>query len=70
MTGSFSSSPDVRRYRGEMDASGNVISLNQFSPASPSRRIVMRLSAGTAWTAEVWDCRSRVESYTFTWVSP
>jgi len=70
MTGSFSSSPDVRRYRGEMDASGNVISLNQVTPANSSRRVVLRLSTGTTWTAEVWDRRSRVESYTFTWVGP
>jgi surface antigen len=68
MTSSFSSSPDVRRYRGEMDASGNVLNFNQVSPASSSRRIVMRLSPGNEWTAEVWDRGNRIESYTFTWI--
>ena len=68
MTSSFSSSPDVRRYRGEMDSSGSVLNFNQVSPANSSRRIVMRLSPGIEWTAEVWDRRNRIESYTFTWI--
>ena len=70
MTSSFSSSPDVRRYRGEMDPSGNVFTFNQVSPANSSRRMVMRLSPGIEWTAEVWDRGIRMESYTFTWVGP
>ena len=70
MTSSFSSSPDVRRYRGEMDASGSVFTFNQVSPANSSRRMVMRLSPGIEWTAEVWDRGIRMESYTFTWIGP
>jgi len=70
LTSSFSSSPDVRRYRGEMDASGNVLNFSQVNPPNSSRRVVMRLSPGIEWTAEVWDRGSRVESYTFTWIGP
>ena len=70
LTSSFSSSPDVRRYRGEMDPSGNVLNFNQVSPPNSSRRVVMRLSPGIEWTAEAWDRGNRVESYTFTWIGP
>jgi len=70
LTSSFSSSPDVRRYTGEMDASGTVLNFSQVSPAHSSRRVVMRLSPGIEWTAEVWDRGSRIEAYTFTWVGP
>lgn len=70
MTSSFSSHPQVRRYRGEMDATGSVLNFTQTSPPDPSRRIVMRLSPGRVWTADVWNGNQRIESFTFTWIGP
>jgi hypothetical protein len=70
MTSSFSSAPDVRRYRGEMDASGSLLDFTQTSPPGNPRRIVMRLSPGRIWTADVWNGSKRIESLTFTWIGP
>jgi hypothetical protein len=65
LTNSFSTSPELRQYKGTMDQSGTIISLSQFDPPAASRRVTIRSSAGRAWTAEVWDGNARVESYTF-----
>jgi hypothetical protein len=66
MTNSFSSSPEVKRFTGEMDESGSVFNFAQVDPPGSSRRIIIRASNGTQWTADVWDGNRRVESYTFT----
>ncbi len=68
MTNSFSSSPAVNHFRGEMDASGTVFEMSQFDPPHSSRRVIIRLGANAQWTADVWDGSSKRESYTFSWV--
>jgi hypothetical protein len=65
MSNSFSTSPEVRLFKGSMDQSGTIFSLSQFDPPAPSRRLTIRLSAGRGWTADVWNDDKRVESYTF-----
>lgn len=66
MTNSFSSSPEVKHFTGEMDASATVFNFAQTSPANSSRQIVFRMSSGLGFTADVWDGSRRVESFTFT----
>ena len=70
MSNAFSSSPVLKHFRGDVDATGTVLNLTQFSPAVPSRHVVIRLSSTTQWTADVWDGGNRVESYAFTWIGP
>jgi hypothetical protein len=56
MASAYSSHPELRIYRGELDQSGTVITLNQIARASDeSRRIVLRLVSNDEWTAEVWN---------------
>jgi hypothetical protein len=64
MTNSFSSSPVVKEFRGDMDSSGTVFDLKQ-RPAANSRRVIVRISGDTQWTADVWEGQRRTESYTF-----
>ena len=66
MTNSFSSSPEVKRFTGEMDPSGSVFNFAQVDPPGSARRIIIRTSNGATWTTDVWDGGRRVESYTFT----
>jgi hypothetical protein len=70
MTNSFSTSPAVKQFRGEMDPSGSLFDLRQFDPPYGSRRVMIHMSTSTQWTADVWEGSSRSESYTFTWVGP
>jgi len=66
MTNSFSSSPDVARFRGEMDASGSLFTLSELSPSPGTRRIILRITPGREWTADVWRGNVRSESFRFT----
>jgi hypothetical protein len=65
MSNSFSSSPTIAHFRGEMDASGTLFDLKQFAPERKSRRVILRLGPGTDWKAEVWDGSKQLESYQF-----
>jgi hypothetical protein len=65
MTNSFSTSPVVRHFKGQMDESGTVFDLSQFDPPMNSRKIIVRISPSRGWTANVWDNGKRVESYEF-----
>lgn len=65
LTNSFSTSPVTKRFQGQMDPSGTVFSLSQVSPAGSSRQIVIRMSAGPGFTAEMWDNGKRMETLTF-----
>ena len=66
MANSFSTSPRVNQFKGNLDASGSIFELKQFDPPNSSRRVIIRLSSSNQWTADVWDGANRVESYTFT----
>jgi Glycine zipper len=65
MTNVFSSTPQVRCYRGAMDASGTLFNLTQFDPPGESRKINLHILANGSWTADVWSNGQLVESYTF-----
>src|SRR5262245_23222354 len=70
MVNSFSTSPEMRRFEGELDESGTMLSVHQVSPASSatSRRITLRMAGQDQWTAEAWERRGGrdqiVESFT------
>jgi hypothetical protein len=70
MTNSFSSSPETERFAGEMDASGSVLNFRQVSPPGSNRQVVIRMSNGPGWTADVWLGQQRLESYAFSPVHP
>jgi hypothetical protein len=70
MTNSFSTSPVVRHFKGEMDESGSVFNLSQVDPPMSSRKIIVRISPSRGWIADVWDSGKRVESYEFTSTGP
>jgi len=69
MVNSFSTSPDTKRFEGELDASGSIFTLQQVSPKA-DRRIVLRQSGTASWVAEAWESGPggdvRTESLTFT----
>ena len=67
MTNAYSSSPEMRVFRGEMDESGNVFTFTQYDPPVQSQRIILRTSGTRTWTADVWKGKQRTESLTFTW---
>jgi hypothetical protein len=64
MSSTFSSSPQVKRFRGQMDAAGDAFELMQFEPPHVSRRLVLTLT-DTGMTVEAWEGKRRVELYTF-----
>lgn len=66
MTNSFSSSPVVRQFRGEMDESGSVFSFTQYDPPNSARKVILRAIDAKQLTADVWDGNKKLESYTFT----
>ena len=66
MTNSFSSSPTVNHFRGDMDSSGTIFDLKQFDPTNTGRRVTIRLSSDSQWTVNVWNGSKLIESYTFT----
>jgi hypothetical protein len=67
MTNSFSSNPQVRRFKGEMDSSGTVFTLTEVGAISTSpRKIILRVPGRNGFSADVWDGSQRVESYSFT----
>jgi hypothetical protein len=66
MTNSFSSMPQIRRLKGEMDSTGTVFSFSQVEPAGSSRKVILRVPGRTGFSADVWDGSKRLESYTFT----
>lgn len=68
LTNAFSSSPEVKRFRGEMDSSGTVFTLKQIEPSGGNRRIIIRLTGQRDWSADGWDGDNKTESMTFTWV--
>lgn len=55
MVNSFSTSPEMRRFEGEIDSSGSIMTFRQVSPAGASRRVVIRVSGDDRWTAQAWD---------------
>jgi predicted small secreted protein len=70
MTNSFSTSPVVRHFKGEMDESGSVFNLSQFDPPMTSRKVIIRMPSNRGWTADVWDNGKRLESYEFISTGP
>jgi hypothetical protein len=70
MTNSFSSSPETKKFVGEMDASGSVLNLRQVSPPGTDRQVVIRMSNSPGWTADVWLGQKRLESYSFSPAQP
>jgi hypothetical protein len=68
MTNSFSTMPQVRHFKGEMDSTGTVLSFTEAQPSSsaPVRKIILRVPGRTGFSADVWEGMNRVESYSFT----
>lgn len=67
MTNVFSSSPEVKRFRGEMDASGTVLSFTATTgPSAGSRKLIIRVLSDNELKAEAWNGNTRAESITFT----
>lgn len=68
MTNSFSTMPQVRHFKGEMDSTGTVLSFTEAQPSSsgPARKIILRVPGRTGFSADVWEGSTRVESYSFT----
>src|SRR3954469_22876096 len=54
MTTSFSTSPRGGRLRGELANSGSLCTLTETWSQASGRRIVIRMSSASEWTAEVW----------------
>lgn len=65
MTNSFSSIPETRRFEGEMDPSGSIVTLRQVSPPS-ERKIIVRIAGSNRWAAEAWEGSRRTENMEFT----
>jgi hypothetical protein len=65
LTNSFSTSPQMKTFKGSVDQSGTIYTLTQSDPPSTSRRLIVRTAADRTWTTEVWDGNQRLESYTF-----
>jgi hypothetical protein len=65
LTNSFSTSPEMKHFKGSVDQSGTIYNLTQSDPPNASRRLNVRTAADRTWTAEVWDGNQRLESYTF-----
>lgn len=55
MVNSFSTSPEMRRFEGQIDSSNSIMTFRQVSPDGGSRRVVLRLSGDNRFTAEAWD---------------
>jgi len=66
MSNSFSTSPDLARFQGQMDESGTMFNLGEIEPSRGSRQIVIRMSTDRSWTAEMWRGGTRAESFRFT----
>jgi hypothetical protein len=71
MSNSFSSSPQMVRYTGNVDKSGLLFTFTQYEPRSDSpRKVTLRIISNDRISAEVWQRINgkdqRVESYTFT----
>jgi Glycine zipper len=67
MVNSFSSSPEMKRFEGEIDESGSIFTLRQVAPnggAEGSRRVTIRTSGTDRWTAEAWERRGRRDQCT------
>ncbi|HEY7089676.1 MAG TPA: YMGG-like glycine zipper-containing protein [Tepidisphaeraceae bacterium] len=64
MINAFSTSPTIKRFDGEADASETTFTFKQVDPPASSRRVIFKTSY-PGFTAEVWDGGRRVESYTF-----
>ena len=64
-TNVFSSTPEIRCYRGTMDTSGTVFNLTQFDPPGESRTVNIQFQNNGSWTADVWSNGKLIESYTF-----
>jgi hypothetical protein len=69
MYNSFSTTPQLVQYGGQVERGGTVFSLKQTQPAG-TRKINIRITDPDRWTAEVWERRSgqdvQVETMTFT----
>jgi hypothetical protein len=65
LTNSFSTSPEMKTFKGSVDQSGTIYTLTQSDPPAAQRRLTVRTAADRTWTAEVWDGNQRLESYTF-----
>lgn len=70
MTNSYNTAPQVNRFRGEMDASGNVFNFTQVDSFNQPRSIVLRMGENRTFTAEAWDGNRRAETRNFTYVGP
>ncbi len=68
MTNSFSTMPQVRHFKGEMDPTGTVLSFTEAQPSSSAavRKIILRVPGRTGFSADVWEGSTRIESYSFT----
>jgi hypothetical protein len=59
MANAFSTSPELRVYRGELDPDGSAITLTQIGRSSAdARRLVLRFVSNDQWTAEAWNSGS------------
>jgi hypothetical protein len=69
MYNTFSTSPQLVQYAGNVQQGGSVFALKQTAPAG-TRKINIRITDPDRWTAEVWERRSgqdvQVETMTFT----
>jgi len=66
MSNSFSTSPDLVRFQGQMDESGTMFNLGEIESAKGSRQVVIRMSTDGSWTADTWRGGTRGESFRFT----
>ena len=72
MNNSFSTSPAMKRFTGEADRSGEIMTFRETGgqSGSTSRRVVFRFSGSDRWSTEGWERRAgsdvMTESLTFT----
>src|SRR5262245_33762725 len=71
MTNAFSSSPQLTRFRGDMDKTGKAFYLRQVDvpPGETARRLLIKVESDGHWTVDAWNADSRSdtknETYTF-----
>jgi len=67
MANTSSSSPTVRRFAGDMDASGSFFNLTEIdnSPGVQPRRLIIRFMPDGHWTCDVWSGDQKLETYNF-----
>lgn len=71
MTNAFSSSPQMKRFRGDMDKTGKAFYLRQVDvpQGEQARRMLIRVETDGRLTVDVWNAdsgsKSKTETYTF-----